>query len=238
MKKVTLFFGGLVFLLGNHSLFAQSDDIKRQINDIKMNDNYVYGEAGNKDEALAYNLAIKDLMETLALQAPEIEEYNVKERIQKLSYDRGDIKNVFVYLCLSNVASQEDSPTIDEPPVDISFDSIDVNTATVVIETDVVETDVFASDIIRAVLEREMMDDVYRYLNMKQKEGRVSRFEVAKNLEEIPDNAIVVLFDKTFSISAVLSQMTDGKRTNLRNHLPDNILNYSGHGVLWYELPH
>lgn len=231
-KAITVLFAWQI-IMGYHGLYAQVQDIKQQINQIKLDENFVYGEAENKDESIAYKMAVNDLKSTLTIiggpMARKINEPDFCNHIQMLSYERGELKNVFVYVQLVETTAK-----IAELPK-----TIDNNEGKVVTskpEMVVMKEDDFTTDIIRGIMEREMVDDVYRYLESQQTAGVVKSVKIARSLEEIPDDAIIIIYDKSYSVAAVLLQQHDKQRANALTRKPDNIRNYSGHGVLYFEL--
>ena len=123
-STITRYFIILCCLLSQVNIIvAQSSSIKEQINAIKLNDVYLYGEAKHKIENLAILHAKKDLVNTVnALRAEmglsSVEEANIEGLYKKLSYQRGELIYVFIYLnkehVLNNMFSTSSNDTATE----------------------------------------------------------------------------------------------------------------------------
>ena len=101
MKK---FYIILYFLLAQVNIvLAQNTLVKEQINAIKLDESYLYGEAKNNIEDVATIYAKKELLISINTLREEkhlspLEESDISNLYQKLFYQRGELVYVFTYL--------------------------------------------------------------------------------------------------------------------------------------------
>lgn len=214
-------------------LSAQSDSVKQQINNIKLDESYLFGEAKDLNGDLATAYAVKDLLVCVNAFRCEnklslIEEKSIDPVYLKLSYRRGDLTYVFTYL-KKKQALEISSMLL---PATSTVEVADIDPERIVIY-DVADTTVH-DEILQNILERQMIDDVYGYLQNLKKKDKIAGFAVAKGMLEIPDNAMLIIYNRMHKVVAVLTEKVNEERKNIRTNKPDRIFNYSGHGVLWY----
>ena len=214
-------------------IVAQSSSIKEQINAIKLNDVYLYGEAKHKIEDLAILHAKKDLVNTVnALRAEmglsSVEEANIEGLYKKLSYQRGELIYVFIYLNKEHVLNNMSSTSSN----DTATEEVDIDPSRLFIDNSINEQ--YANEILQNIIERQMIENVYGYLQQAKEDNKVEKFAKARNLAEIPDNAFVIIYNRTYKVVTVLTKKVNDKRINVKTNKPDLITNYSGHGAIWY----
>lgn len=257
-KRKLLFYGCLLALLWPGIAFAQSDnEAKRRINEIKLDGRYVFGEASNTDENTAGNEALSDLKSAWNDTLGDKKILDLKN-IQTITYSRGEKMVVFVFVPIEPL-KPETTPQAEpqvraeevrkETPVEEAPQPVRVEEAPKPVLIQEVTKPVSApeaapailgylldDDVVLNIMEREMVDDVWRYLDVSKEKGNVAAFGTPKSMAEIPDDAILVIYDTLYSVVAVLSPIEHGKRFNFKTQLPDEVRNYSGHGVLWLRL--
>lgn len=184
-------------------------------------------------------------------------------RVKQLTYKRGEKSVVFVYMqidkaltvsrgksrnivigqaapkasAVNKMEAEEHRPTvIKEPPVEQEepkvvkqppVDSKPLDADLVALSTD---------EIARVILRIEMVTDIGGFMEEFKAKGKVASYGVARSMEEIYDDAYLILYDRTFSIRTVLSPSLHGKRLNLRTNEEDAASNYRGCGVYWYKI--
>lgn len=233
-STITRYFIVLYCLLSQVNIIvAQNTTIKEQINAIKLNDIYLYGEAKHKVEDLAILHAKKDLVETVNTLRNEMglssmEEVDIEGLYKKLSYQRGELIYVFIYLNKEQVLNNLSSSSTN----DTRTEEVDIDPSHLIIDNSINEQ--YANEILQNIIERQMIENVYGYLQQAKEDNKVEKFSKARNLAEIPDNAFVIIYNRTYKVVTVLTKKVNDKRINVRTNRPDLITNYSGHGAIWY----
>lgn len=195
-------------------------------------------------------------------QKPPLAVSDLTGRVEQLDYQRGEKCVVFVYMQTGKVLAVqrresrniaiEGSETKSASPA-MRKDKSEVDTLVVstsppkrvppqpeppitVPEPMSAELKALAEDeVARLVLQIEMVTDIGGFMEQYKLQGEVSSYGVARSMEDIPDDAYLILFDRTRAIRTVLSPAIRGKRLNLRNKQEDAVANYRGHGVYWYK---
>ena len=89
----------LLLMLWTTSAFVHGQDVVTQMNSIKLDKSYVYGQATHENADTAYMEALNDLI--LSIEARTKEKVDVKQvrtKAQKLSRQRGNRVQVMVYV--------------------------------------------------------------------------------------------------------------------------------------------
>ena len=89
----------LLLMLWTTSAFVHGQDVVTQMNSIKLDKSYVYGQATHENADTAYMEALNDLI--LSMEARTKEKVDVKQvrtKAQKLSRQRGNRMQVMVYV--------------------------------------------------------------------------------------------------------------------------------------------
>lgn len=124
---------------------------------------------------------------------------------------------------VASASPAEVKPLQPEPPVVVSES---VNTELKNLADD---------EVARVILRIEMVTDIGGFMEKFKAKGQVAAYGVARSMQDIPDDAYLILFDRTWAIRTILSPVVQGKRLNLRSNKEDAVTNYSGHGVYWYK---
>lgn len=183
-------------------------------------------------------------------------------RVEQLTYKRGGKNVVFVFLPIdkaltvsrgksrnivigqtapnasteNKIEAEEQRPTVTkEPPVEQEEPKVveqpPVDTKPLDADLVVLSTD----EVARVILRIEMVTDIGGFMEGFKTKGKVASYGVARSMEEIYDDAYLILYDRTFAIRTVLSPIHHGKRLNLRTNEEDAVSNYRGCGVFWYK---
>lgn len=195
-------------------------------------------------------------------QKSPLEISDLTGRVEQLDYQRGEKSMVFVYMQTAkakavqrresrNIAiersetkpasptTRKDEVEVDAPAVSTSppeRDSPRPEPPIAVPEPLSAELKALAEDeVAQLVLQIEMVTDIGGFMEDYKLQGEVSSYGRARSMEDIPDDAYLILYDHTRAIRTVLSPAIQGKRLNLRNKQEDTVTNYRGHGVYWYK---
>ncbi len=209
----------------------QSVSVKQKIQEIKLDGRYVFGESSNKEASIAYENAIDDLLFSANIIRTErgmvlLNRASLNDSIPTLTYCRGEQINVFLYLPCSDVLAISDTTG---------------NVTVTVPETHDVDPAFFKdsnikNEILQNVLDREMIDNVWGYLDNQKKSGNVIGLGKARSVSEIPESAYLILYDNHFRAVVVLSPHNNGQRCNVRTNAPESFSSYTGHGVIWFTM--
>lgn len=235
MKK---FYIILYFLLAQVNIvLAQNTLVKEQINAIKLDESYLYGEAKNKIEDVATIYAKKELLISINTLREEkhlspLEESDISNLYQKLFYQRGELVYVFTYLKKDKILNNLSLSTPSNDSIIEEENDVDINPRQIIIDNSADSQ--FHNEILQNVIERQMIENVYGYLQHAKEDNKIEQFAKAKSLTEIPDNAYIIIYNRMYQVVTILTNIINDKRINLKTNKPDLITNYSGHGVLWY----
>lgn len=232
---MTKFFISLCFLFFHvNAILAQNT--KEQINAIKLDESYVYGESKNKIHDTAMSYAVQDLLNNVNALRSEtglssLGETDINNKYKELLYQRGDLVYIFIYLKKDEVLNNF-SCSIQPLVSVIDEDEVDVDPNLIAFENTI--NGQFVDEILQNIIERQMIDNVYGYLQQAKANNKIEDFAKAKQMTEIPDCAFLVIYNRTYEVVAVLTNKIEGKRINVKTNKPDSITNYSGHGIIWY----
>ena len=247
MKKMIV---NLLIVLFPFLCWGQST-VNEQINAIMMDENYLYAEFSHEDPSLAYENAVHELLALINEVRQEkdkaiLQTNDIVVHVKELSYDRGDVKLVFVYLPIEDALSltaresknipiqvkEETRPTAISPSEKVAHQpSHPANTSQPITKVKPINQD----EVVSVLFEIQMMDDIGGFMQMFQSEGKVSAFGIPHSMNDIPNDAYLILYDRSRAIQAILSPQENGQRINLRTMETDQITRYSGHGVFWFK---
>ncbi len=242
---------------------AQIDSVKSKINDIKLDESYVYGEGTDDDKNIAYDNALQEITEIINEQRLmsgkcPIAQNDIVGRLSQYGYNRGEAQYIFLYVWLSeamaiqpresaelsvNIPVRDESPIpidAEEKPIVLTAHSDEKNAISnkdylapfVATQTAINSP---SQDFLSYLMEFTQITDLIKSLERFRDEGKISAVNTPKSLMEIPSDAFVVVYDREYTVKAIMSPSKDGQRTNYKTNLPDAIQNYHGCGVLWYK---
>lgn len=109
----------LLALLSTFPCFAQSpEEIERQMDEIKMNESYIYGEDYSDDKDMAYQNALVELLSSInELRGDKGKEYltvgDIQTIVKELRYTKGTRNVAFLYLPLDRAMTLSAKQKID-----------------------------------------------------------------------------------------------------------------------------
>lgn len=249
MKKIKInkLFIWTIFLF-TQQLFAQEKDVKSQINDIKLNEAYVYGEGTDIDKSIAYNIALQEIINTinelrLSSNRKPIASKNITALLSQYSYSRGKSKLVFVYIPISRVMDME---TKDNPKFNLKTNKNTTETKSketqeipptqsLNIISSTFDRQTSEQDILAYILAPTQTTDLIKCLERFLSEGKISKIQNARSFEEIPSEAYAVTYNHEHAVIAIFSPENNGERTNYKTQQKDKITNYRGCGFFWFK---
>ena len=203
-------------LLSFQLLYAQTD-VRKMINEIKLDSTYYKAEVSDSIESEAIRLATQDLVysinaDRLTLGQNPVSLEILNPALQSLTYRRGDIKRVLVFIEIAVVDSIIQSSSREETKA--TFPS---------------------AAIIMQLSEIEMADEAVKILQQGKESGSVADMGQLHSFADIPAEAYLLVYDRQRSIRALLSPSTDEGYINIKRNCPDQLSNYRGCGALWFK---
>lgn len=235
------------------------ESIKNKIKNIKLDEKYVFGESSSENREIAYDDAMRDLLTTInELRVSKgmavLKLADIIAISSEHTYDRGEgTILVFAFIELEralsvvpkknaqilvdnkssvSVQSESNPSVIAENKPAVFADKQETNVS---VSNDSQSALVDLNDVTRNVLEREMFQNVWGYLNLAHESGKVSQFSMVKDKSAIPSDAYVVVIARDHSVKAILTPEQNGKRLNVKSNKNDFISNYSNVAMLWYK---
>lgn len=224
----------LCLLLFGVCVHAQDNDVKvkKQINSIKKNSQYLYGEATAESEVEAKDLAEDILYQEINQWAaqkkrlknsPNIVVSNKKELQTAFSLPRGNMYRYFVYVKKSDIMPGENVEVIyNNIPEASKVEHIPQPSA----EQDYPE----AVKIIASYTDYYNMADKIKDLKA---EGKIRHYARYASLEK-PEIYYLAIYNTEGKVVAVLTPGTN--RTNVKTSQPDKVTNYSGCGAIGFTV--
>lgn len=230
-----LFFLLMFFL--NFNMLANDEDAKRRILDVKLNEEFIFGEGLNEDKEIAYGNALSDLL----LYSNELKkDKNQQEvslcdlqlNVETLDYFDGKRYEVIVYIPL-NILYQIQSKS---PKEDLSLTDMKSNPD----KTPSINNSAFyypekGNDIEDFLLTQDNFTEIRDYLSVMKRSGRILETGAIDNTSSLPKNASLILIDDLGGILSILSPRNENGRLNYRTRLFDDVNNYSDcKFIVWY----
>lgn len=252
----------LSLFIATLSLSAQSPgEIEDKMNEIKLNENLIYGEGLNSDKNLAYSNALNDLLQTVnELREERKQEPVIGSTLQpiakELHYSANGRHTVLLYIPLSKayeltVNSHSDitgqsqqtqtppSQSADVPPTPpVQQPAPQPQPADPPSQPQPVPTvsAPLSDDVIEVLCGQDNWAEIKGFLAQYKDLGQIRETGVARTPAEVPDDAVSILVDELYGILAILSPKTSDPRINYRTNNIDSETNYSNCKVIvWYR---
>ncbi|MCZ8372412.1 hypothetical protein O6P32_06770 [Phocaeicola sp. KGMB11183] len=212
-------------------LFAQqndnTDEIKKQINKIKKNNQYIYAESTAPTETDARNYAEEKLYEEVNAwvetqrklkKSSNLVVNNKKELWTILEMPRGsNMFRSFIYVKKNDILPVENSTVI-------------TNTNIPVVEEKIKEE---LPVVINKLASYTKYADIVEEIKKMKENGQIKEYARYASLNN-PDVCYLIIYNRDAKIEAIL---TPGKeRRNIKTNKPDGVKNYSGCGAIGIEL--
>ena len=213
--KIELFLFFLLIFFLNFNIWANDMDTKKRILEVKLNEEFIFGEGLNEDKEIAYGNALSDLL----LYSNELKkEKNQQEvslsdlqlNVETLDYFDGKRYEVIVYITLNELFQiKSKSPVSYYPEKE--------------------------NDIEDFLLTQDNFTEIRDYLSAMKRSGRILETGAIDNTSSLPKNASLILIDDLGGILSILSPRNENGRLNYRTRLFDDVNNYSNcKFIVWY----
>ena len=220
-----------MMLWGNALIFARSpEETEAQMDEIKLDRSYVYGESFNDDMNVAYQTALSDLTESVnVLRVDNGKEMlavsDLQTRVNELKYFKNGRHTVFLYILLTEMfkigEKTQDGVVSRHGNLPAAQES-------------------FAHKLPENVQEtlsgQDNWPEIKGILKSYKEDGIIKVTGNVEKLSDVPDDAYSILFDGFGGILAIISPKNSPERINYKNNLrfeESNVTDYKF--IVWYK---
>lgn len=240
--------------------YAQTpEEVELKMDEIKLDESYVYGEDFNDDKDIAFQNALTELTAYAnELRADKGKDFlnssDLLTVVKELRYKRGDRYNVLLYLPLtqmfaitskshSDIVSQnmpsESSPAnvspqqTVEPERQLTF--VPNRQSETTPQAAAIQTPM-PDDIMQTLCGQDNWMEIKGFIKAYKDEGRISAVGNVLSYAEVPDDAYAILMDDMGGILSILSPKNSAKCINYRTNQTDSETNHSNcKFIVWYK---
>ncbi len=227
------------------SVYAQAD-IDKKMDEVKLNENMVFGEDFNEDKDIAYNKALLDLLNYMNERRAEkgcgaLGVSDIQPVAQELKSFSNNRYNVLLYMPLSQVlalTARSHSEQMSLPAPSSSSGNAVAGTAHVpaVPSTPTTIPAPMPDDVLETLCNQDNWTEIKGFLSSFKKRGLINETGVSTSAAEVPGDAYTILIDDMYGILSILSPKNSPNRINCRTNKPDSETNYSNCKVIvWYR---
>lgn len=231
--KIVIF---IAIFVGWLSAYAQTPDaIRSEINSIKMNEKFIYGEGYDPDEPTARKKAIADLV-TFSNEIrterglEELTDTDIQRLMKEMKYKKGQQCVVFVYAPFENILLQQpgtssETSAEEKPPV----------YGAIYNPTPAGESKI-SQGLLEILCNQDNWIEIKGFLTTYKQKGEITETGRCFSAREVPDDAYSILIDEMYGILSILSPKNSERRVNCKTNQPDSETNYSNCKVIvWYR---
>lgn len=218
----------LSLLLASNVAAQQNSELKKEINNIKKNSQYIYAEATLPSKSDALDSAMESLQGQINSWAQKQGDgktaANVESIAKKIELPRGNMSRAFVYAKKEDISAGASIGTNKPKNQNIA----ETTAATYTSTKKEVDTPAIPKAIER-MLHITEYDAMANCIKQLKAEGKIERFarytDEVKNIESYA----LVVYNSNGKIDAILSP--GYQRTNYRTGMPDSLDNYRGGNI-------
>ena len=265
-RKLTMRKNNLLFLLFSaffilpvYSSAENEEATKAKMNEIKLSEDYLYGEDFSDDKNIAFDNALSqlqryanELRQEKGLNSLKVSD--IQPQVSELHYLKGDRYTVLVYIsaekmfaihgrteAILNQNSAQPSPDPVQTPVTSTQPSPAINNSQPVANNStnlqqsqsIAHTDDDMLDIISA---QDTWIELKGFLTNFKKLGKIKETGTCINPGDVPADAFSILIDELYGVLAVLSPKNSANRINHKTNQTDSESNYPNCKVIvWYK---
>lgn len=239
--------------------YAQTpEDIESKMDEIKLDESYVYGEDFDDDKDIAFQNALTELTtyanELRAGKGKDIlNSSDLLTVVKELKYQKGSRHTVLVYLPLSQMLGMTSKSHSDVVAQNEPSHSSQTNitpqqkveqeqkftfvpnkqpeaTQPVPIQTQLPD------DIMQTLCSQDNWLEIKGFLTNYKREGKISSIGNVLSYAEVPDDAYAILMDEMGGILSIMSPKNSPNRINYKTNQTDNENNYTNcKFIVWYK---
>lgn len=246
----------IISLMGMPCAAQSPDEIESKMNEIKLNDSFIYGEDYNENKDMAYLNALSELLSSINELREEknialINTSDLQPIVKELRYTKGTKNLSFLYLGLTQALSL----TPKAKPDDVSITGNPANRPNQIIEPkkeeekpqftfvpDKPTAPVTAAltqsnkDILESLCSQDNWVEIKGFLTEFKNEGIIKATGNCLSYSEVPDDAYSILMDEMGGILSILSPKNSPDRINHKTNQTDNENNHPNcKFIVWYK---
>lgn len=239
--------------------FAQSpEELEQRMDEIRMDEAYIYGDDYNDNMDMAYQNALTGLLASVnELRADKGLEFitasSLQPVVKEMKYTKGTRCVVFLYLSLTQAMSLATGPKAnvvalpESKPVDNKNNASvpqkreeqsRLSSVTTVLTSQAVSAVSPAADngILDVLCAQDNWVEIKGLLISFKKEGRIKETGNCRSYTEVPDDAYAILMDSMGGILSIMSPKNSPERINHKTNLKDNENNHTNcKFIVWYK---
>ena len=236
---------------------AQSpNEIESKMDEIKLDESFIYGEDYNENKDIAYQNALLELLYSINELRDErnselISASDLQPIIKELRYTKGTKNLSFLYLPLAqalsltpkakldntsnneniaNRSSQNIEPKKQEEKPQLTFVP---NKPTAPVPTTITQTH---KDILEVLCGQDNWVEIKGFLSKFKKEGKIRETGNCLSYSEVPNDAYSILIDEMGGILSVMSPKNSPNKVNHKTNQTDNENNHANcKFIVWYK---
>lgn len=229
-----------------------ADEIESKMNEIKLDENYIFGEDFNDNADIAFQNALTELTtyanELRAEKGKSIlNSSDLLTVVKELKYKKGNRHTVLVYFPLSQMLGMtgKSHPNVIiqdtlTQPIDSLRQGIEHEQKNVVAkrQSEVIQFSPtqLPDDIMQTLCSQDNWVEIKGFLTTYKQDGRISSVGNVLSYEEVPDDAYAILMDDMGGILSILSPKNSKSQINYRTNQADSETNYSNcKFIVWYK---
>lgn len=236
--------------------FAQSpEEIEQKMDEIKMDEAFIYGEDYNDDKDMAYQNALTELLSSInelrgdigkeSITVPDIQPILKELRYTKLT------RNVsFLYIPLNQAMSLTPKQKIDVATAEPTSSAINNTMAqnhkpennskfTFVPNTSQSNSNVISNSdkgILETLCSQDNWVEIKGFLTSFKNEGKIKETGNCLSYAEVPNDAYSILMDEMGGILSIMSPKNSPNRINHKTNQTDNENNHTNcKFIVWYK---
>lgn len=254
---------GILTLFPSKAFADSPEETEQLMNEIKMNENILYGEDFNENKALASNNAIYELLEyanelRIEKGVDMLLASDIQTIAKELSYCKGNKHFVLVYLAIDEMyslpkrktttamqkkgVSQTHQATEQPSKPTVSYDYSSQKTIAL-IKAETTSSTLLSTkgtqeqdEILDILCSQDNWTEIKGFLTDFKSKGKIKETGFSQSASEVPEDAYSILIDEMYGILSILSPKTSTNRINYRTNQPDSEKNYSNCKVIvWYR---
>ncbi len=236
---------------------AQSpDEIESKMDEIKLDDLFIYGEDYNENKDMAYQNALSELLSSInelrsERNKAQISTADLQPIVKELRYTKGAKNLSFLYLPLSQALSLTPKTKIDNvanngnaasrPTTNIETKKEEEkpqftfvpNKPTAQAPTASMQADL---DILETLCGQDNWVEIKGFLSSFKNEGKIKETGNCLSYADVPEDAYSILMDELGGILSILSPKSSPNRINHKTNQTDNENNHANcKFIVWYK---
>lgn len=234
--------------------FAQtSDEIEQKMDEIKMNESFIYGEDYNDDKDMAYQNALTELLSSInELRGDKgkgfIAVSDIQPILKELRYTKATRNVSFVYIPLNQAMSLTPKQKIDVTQTESSSSNTDIiqdrkqeetTKLTFVPNTPLSNNNVISTSdesILEILCSQDNWTEIKGFLTSFKKDKKINETGNCLSFQEVPNDAYAILMDDMGGILSILSPKSFTQRVNHKTNQTDNENNHTNcKFIVWYK---